>query len=170
VFVDKMPLYSVFLCLIAKLFPRAKILFAVRDPRDVVLSCFRRRFVMTQQMYELTALESAASYYDQVMRLRERYREVLGLTFCDVRHENMVGDFDRETRRICDFLGVEWNAGLREFARSVPARSVNTPSGPQLARGLFTQGVGHWRRYAPQLAPVLPQLAPWAERFGYARE
>ena len=38
VFVDKMPLNAVFLPLIAKLFPAARILFALRDPRDVVLS------------------------------------------------------------------------------------------------------------------------------------
>jgi len=44
VFVDKMPLNTIWLCLIGKLFPDARILFALRDPRDVVLSSFRRRF------------------------------------------------------------------------------------------------------------------------------
>jgi hypothetical protein len=62
VFIDKMPLNSVLLCLIAKLFPDAKILFALRDPRDVVFSCFRRRFGMTQQMFELLTLEGTAAY------------------------------------------------------------------------------------------------------------
>ena len=47
VFVDKLPLNSVHQGFIAKLFPNAKILFALRDPRDVVLSCFRRRLVLT---------------------------------------------------------------------------------------------------------------------------
>ncbi len=170
VFVDKMPLYSVFLCLVAKLFPRAKILFALRDPRDVVLSCFRRRFEMTPQMYELTSLETAVNYYDLVMRLCDLYREKLDLEICDVRYEDMVGNFDSETRRVCAFLGVDWSPGLREFAKSAPKRSVATPSGPQLAKGLFTEGMGQWRRYATQLAPVLPRLAPWVARYGYAPE
>jgi hypothetical protein len=47
-----MPLNAVFLPLIAKLFPRAKIIFALRDPRDVVLSCFRRRFAMNAGMFD----------------------------------------------------------------------------------------------------------------------
>ncbi len=51
VFIDKLPLNLVFLPLIAKLFPEAKILLALRDPRDVVLSCFRRRFAMNAGMY-----------------------------------------------------------------------------------------------------------------------
>ena len=170
VFVDKMPLYSVFLCLVAKLFPRAKILFAIRDPRDVVLSCFRRRFVMTQQMYALTSLESAADYYDGVMRLSGIYREKLGLEFCNLRHEDMIADLEGETRRLCDFLGVPWNAAMEDFARTARSRSVNTPSGPQLARGLSSQGVGQWRRYRKELAPVLPKLAPWVAHFGYAEE
>jgi len=170
VFVDKMPLYSVFLCLVAKLFPRAKILFALRDPRDVVLSCFRRRFVMTQQMYELTSLESAAAYYDGVMRLVDIYREKLGLEIYPVRHEDMIADLEGETRRLCDFLGVTWNAAMEGFARTASTRSVNTPSGPQLARGLSTQGAGQWRRYRDALAPILPKLAPWVTRFGYSAD
>jgi hypothetical protein len=165
-----MPLYSVFLCLVAKLFPHAKVLFALRDPRDVVLSCFRRRFVMTQQMYELTTLESAASYYDGVMRLADMYREKLGLEICDLRHEDMIADLQGETRRLCDFLGLTWSAAMEGFARTASTRSVNTPSGPQLARGLSTQGVGQWRRYRDALAPVLPKLEPWATRFGYSAD
>jgi hypothetical protein len=170
VFVDKMPLYSVFLCLVAKLFPRAKILFALRDPRDVVLSCFRRRFVMTQQMYELTSLESAANYYDGVMRLADIYRERLGLEILDLRHEDLIADLEGETQRLCDFLGVTWNPAMEDFAHTATTRSVNTPSGPQLARGLSTQGMGQWRRYRAALAPVLPKLAPWVTRFGYSAE
>jgi tetratricopeptide (TPR) repeat protein len=167
VFVDKMPFYCVFLCLVAKLFPGAKIIFALRDPRDVVLSCFRRRFVMTEQMYELTTLESAASHFDAVMGLCERYRERLGLSFCDVRHENLVADIEKETRRLCAFLGIPWNAAMTRFDETARHRLANTPSGPQLARGLSSKSMGQWRRYREHLAPVLPKLAPWVAHLGY---
>ena len=53
VFVDKHPLNTLKLPLIARLFPHAKILFACRDPRDVMLSCFRHRFQMSAPIYEL---------------------------------------------------------------------------------------------------------------------
>jgi len=166
-FVDKMPFYCVFQCLIAKLFPRARVLFLIRDPRDVVLSCLRKRFVMTTQMRELASLEAAAAHYDAVMSLCEVYRRTLDLQICDVRHEDLVGKFDAETHRICSFLGLEWQPGLGDFARHAAKHAIGTPSGAQLARGLLSDRHGQWRRYSEQLAPAMPHLQPWIEKFGY---
>ena len=168
VFVDKMPLNTVLLCLIAKLFPQAKILFALRDPRDVVLSCFRRRFVMTAQMYELVTLESAAKYYDAVMRLAERYREKLDLDVHALRYEAMVADMETEMRAVCAFMGIAWDESMRDFASRARQRGIDTPSAAQVSRGLYTQGAGQWQRYAMQLAPVMPLLSPWLTRYGYS--
>jgi tetratricopeptide (TPR) repeat protein len=165
VFIDKMPLNTILLPLVAKLFPDAKILFALRDPRDVVLSCFRRRLGMTGQMYELTSLDGAASYYDSVMALGQIYRDKLGLDLTETRHENLLADFEGETRRICDFLDIPWREAMKDFAGR--ARTSTTPSGAQVARGLSRDGADQWRRYAAELAPVLPKLAPWVARFGY---
>src|SRR5207248_557466 len=72
IFVDKHPVNTLKLPLIARLFPRAKILFACRDPRDVVLSCFRRRFRMNPAMYQMLTLDGAAHFYDAVMDFAER--------------------------------------------------------------------------------------------------
>ncbi len=167
VFVDKMPLNSVHLGMIARLFPDAKVLFALRDPRDVILSCFRRRLVMTAHMYELSTLPGAAAFYDAVMSLAQLYREKLALPMLDLRHEDMIADFDGETRRICDFLGLAWDEKMRDFAADAKDRDIKTPSAMQVVRGLNPDGAGQWRRFAPQLAPVLPVLAPWVARFGY---
>lgn len=170
VFIDKMPLNTVVLPLIAKLFPDAKILFALRDPRDVVLSGFRRRFSMTRQMYELTTLEGAAAYYDAVMRLADLYRPLLGQDMAETRHEDLLADFDGETRRLCGFLGLAWREELRGFASRARKSGIHTPSGAQVARGLSRDGLGQWRRYETQMAAVLPLLAPWVARHGYERD
>lgn len=168
VFIDKMPLSSVLLPLIAKLFPNARILFARRDPRDVVLSCFRRRFGMNPSMYQLLTLEGAAAYYDAVMRLSELYRDRLLLPRHLVRYESLVEDFEATARAACDFLGLEWDPALLDFAAKARGRGISTPSAAQVARGLNREGQGVWRRYRDQMAPVLPLLDPWVERFGYA--
>jgi len=164
--VDKMPLHTAALPLIARLFPDARILFALRDPRDVVLSCFRRRFRINAAMFEFLSLEGTARYYDAVMRLAALCRERHQLALAEVRHEAVVADFDGEVARILDFVGAPWNASVRDFADQ--ARGVaRTPSTPQVARGLNADGVGQWRRYRAELASVMPLLAPWVERFGY---
>jgi len=167
VFIDKMPLASVALPLIAKLFPSARVLFARRDPRDVVLSCFRRRFGMNPSMYQLLTLEGAAAYYDAVMRLSELYREILPVAQHEVRYESLVEDFERTARAACAFLGLEWDEAMNDFAAKARRRGISTPSAAQVARGLNREGQGSWRRYREQMAPVLPLLRPWVERFSY---
>jgi Tfp pilus assembly protein PilF len=167
VFVDKYPLNTLKLPLIARLFPDAKILFACRDPRDIVLSCFRHRFKMNAPIYELLSIESAARYYDAVMRLVICLNGVLTLDTCLVRHEDLVTEFAREMKRICTFLGLDWVPAMGAFAVRTKDRAVLTPSTAQLVRGLNTEGLGQWRRYRPQLAPVLPMLEPWVKRFYY---
>jgi hypothetical protein len=166
--VDKQPYNTIRLPLLAKLFPRAKILFCVRDPRDVVLSCFRRRFLINDSNLQLLTLEGAAKFYDSVMQLAELYREKLSLDLLEVRHEELVADFEAQSRRICTFIGIPWMSAMSTFAENSARRSVVTPSAPQLAKGLNAEGVGHWRKYRAQLESVLPILEPWVHRFGYA--
>src|SRR3954469_7464256 len=167
VFIDKMPLNSVFLPLIAKLFPRAKIILALRDPRDVVLSCLRRRFALNPGMYEFTTLETTASYYASVMRLIETYRGKLALDLVEARHESLVTDFESEARRLCDFLGLSWLEEMRAFAGRAAMHNIDTPSGAQVAGGLSDAGLAQWRRYGRELTLVLPMLAPFVRQFGY---
>lgn len=166
-FVDKHPLNTLKLPLIARLFPDAKILFACRDPRDTVLSCFRHRFQMSAPIYELLSIEGAAQYYEAVMQLLIRLTSVLTLDICLVRHEDLVTEFAREMKRICVYLGLEWSPGMGDFALRTKNRGVLTPSTAQLVRGLNTEGLGHWHRYRTELAPVLALLDPWVKRFYY---
>jgi len=166
VFIDKLPLNTVLLPVIARLFPRAKILFALRDPRDVVFSCFRRSFGMSAQMYQFVTLDGAARYYDIVMRASERYRD-LGLAWRDVRHEDLVRDYEAQARDICGWLGLAWDAEMVRVAERLSTRAVNTPSTLQIVKGVNTKAFAAWRRYAPQMKDVLQTLEPWVRRFGY---
>ncbi len=168
IFIDKQPYNTLKLPLIAKLFPGARIIFSLRDPRDVVLSCFRRKFRMSAPNYELLTLEGAASLYASTMQLADIYRTKLSLAVRDVRHEDLVADFETHVKDVCAFLNLPWDTSMRDFASQ--RRGITTPSATQVARGLNSEGIGTWRRYAAQMAPGLPILAPWIERFGYAKE
>lgn len=156
--------------LIARLFPRAKIVFAIRDPRDVVLSCFRRQFAATPLTLEFATLEGAARLYDRTMRYAELCRERFALTFLDARYEDVVGDFDGTTKRLCDALGLTWSPALRDFHLASQGRTLGTRSAGQIRRGLNADSLAVWRRYGPRLADIEPILAPWIARFGYPAE
>jgi tetratricopeptide (TPR) repeat protein len=166
VLVDKAPLHTVRLPLIAKLFPDAKILLARRDPRDVVFSCFRRRLAMNSPSNEFSTPERAADYYDRVMALTNIYRAMLPLDIHVVRHEDMVAGFEAEVTAALRFIGLDWDPAIHLYADRARDRS-KTPSAAQVARGVNAEGLGQWRRYEAELAPALERLTPWVEQFGY---
>lgn len=164
-FVDSDPLKSVKLPVMAKLFPNARVMLLLRDPRDIVLSCFRINFAANPATYEYCSLEGIARHYDAVMRLVTLSMERLPVNVQIVRYADLVTDFDTVTKGMCAFLGVPWSASMREFDRTARARNVGTASVAQVRKGLFN-GTGQWRRYERQLESVLPILAPWLEKFG----
>jgi tetratricopeptide (TPR) repeat protein len=170
IFVDKQPLNTIKLPIIAKLFPKAKILFALRDPRDVVFSCFRRHFRINVTMFEFLSLEDAAKFYASIMRLAELYRAKLPLSIFDTRYEELVSDFDTQVRLICEFIGAEWTDAMRNFSRNAPTVDLRSPSATQVRKPLYGEGVAQWRHYATELAPILPVLQPWVQKFGYPGE
>jgi len=166
VVIDKLPLHTLYLPLISKLFPSACILFALRDPRDVVLSCFRRRFRVNVAMYEFLSLADTADFYDATMTLAAAARAILPLNLREVRHESVIDDFDAVIGGVLDFMGLDWDPEVRRFADRLGGR-MKTPSHAQLRRGLNSDGVGQWRRYETHMNPVLRILEPWAARYGY---
>lgn len=168
VFVDKWPFNSHRMPLLSKLFPDARILFAIRDPRDVVLSCFCRRFVINSDTFEFLLLEDCARFYAGVMGLAEEYRRKLPVRLHMHRYEDMIVDFDATVRAVCEFIGISWSADMREFRSSIEGNiDRNSQSKQQLSQGLYTGAVGQWRRFENELNPILPILQPWIERFGY---
>jgi hypothetical protein len=167
VFVDKAPTMAPLLPLAAKIFSNAKVLFVVRDPRDVVLSCFRRRFAMNAEKFDMLTLADIASTYAATMELAELYRRKIGLETLEVRQEALAADFETETRRVCDFLKLEYQPAMADFGARVKTSNIDTPNIAQLARGLSRETEGHWRHYQKELMPILPTLASWCARFGY---
>jgi len=168
--VDQTALNTIHLPAIRRFFPESPVIFVIRDPRDVVFSCFRRQFEPTPFTLEFHSLESTARFYDRMMRLADTCREKTGLETFDIRYEDVVADFDSQTQRLCARLGIAWAPQMREFHRAAEGRTLVTRSAPQIRRGLNSDSVGAWRRYREQMMPVLPALAPWVERFGYSRD
>jgi tetratricopeptide (TPR) repeat protein len=160
IFVDMDPFKGPALPLIARLFPKAKIIIMRRDPRDVIWSCFRRSFVFSSAAYEFTTLERAARHYDAVMQTIERSLAIFPLASLPVQYEALVKDFDHVTREICDFAGIPWAADVHNFGKTAQRGRVRTASAAQV-RGQLFDGSGQWRAYADKIRPILPILEPW---------
>ena len=77
-----------------------------------------------------------------------------------------IADFETTVRALAEFVGLEWTDDFHAFDRTARTRGVRTASATQVRKGLYDGG-GRWRRYAGQLAPALPILQPWVERFRF---
>ena len=165
VFVDMNPFNGIKLPILARLFPTARFVVMRRDPRDVLLSCFRVNFTAGAGAWAFSDLEEAARHYDALMRLTDTARAMLPIACHDIRYDRLVQDFEPTVRALADFIGLAWTNDFSAFANTAKSRGVRTASATQVRQGLYNGG-GQWRRYADQLAPVLPILEPWIDRFG----
>lgn len=166
--IDKFPLHMARAPLIHRLFPDAKIVFVERHPCDAVLSCFMANFQLNHAMRAFTDIGEAARLYDTVMGAWTRARELLPLDVHRVRYERMVADLEGEMRPLLGFLGLDWDPKVLDNKAGAAGRDyIRTASYAQVAEPIYGRAAGRWRRYRDQLAPVLPILAPWAERLGY---
>ena len=167
--VDKHPLHMARMPLIHRVFPEAKIIFVERHPCDAVLSCFMANFTLNAAMRSFTRIEEAARTYDAVFDAWTRAEELLPLDVHRVRYERMVEDLEAEMRPLLDFLGLPWDEKVLDNQAAAKERGrVRTASYSQVGEPIYRRAAGRWEGYREQLAPVLPILAPWAERMGYA--
>jgi Flp pilus assembly protein TadD len=167
--VDRYPLNLARLPAIWRMFPRARIVLALRHPCDVVLSCYMQHFSLNDAMASFLDLEDAARLYDSVMGLWRTCTEHLALDVHLLRYESLVEDFESEVRALLAFLGLPWSDRVLDFSEHARKRGdINTPSYHQVTRRIYSDSRERWRRYAEPLAPVLPVLAPWADYFGYS--
>ena len=166
--IDKFPLHMARAPLVHRLFPDARIVFVERHPCDSVLSCFMANFQLNHAMRAFTDIEEAARLYDAVMTAWTQARERLPLDVHAIRYERMIADLEGEMRPLLDFLGIGWDPKVLDNKAAAQGRDyIRTASYAQVAEPIYARAVGRWERYRDQLAPVLPILAPWAERMGY---
>jgi tetratricopeptide (TPR) repeat protein len=169
VLVDKNPLHLNKIPIIHRLFPHARIILALRHPCDAVLSCYTTNFRLNNAMANFTDLDSAAEVYDQSFGFWEQCRALMPLNAHEIRYEDVVADKEATLRPLFDFLGLDWRDEALDHRQTAIDRGViSTASYAQVMEPIYSRSSGRWTRYRDNLQPVIPVLAPWARRYGYA--
>lgn len=166
--VDKMPLNMTMVPIIARVFPTAKFIVAIRHPCDVALSCLMQSFAANASMAHFFSLHSTAQFYTQVMGAWLHYAQELPLHFHTIRYEDLIEDVPAQSRALLDFLGLPWSdAVLHHTAHARQRGAINTPSYHQVVQPIYQRSKYRWKRYEQHLSDVLPLLQPFVEEFGY---
>lgn len=165
--IDKLPLNTMYMPLIHRLFPAARFIFALRDPRDSVFSCFMSSFGMNESMRHFVSLRTAADYYAAVMGIAVESFPRLEDQIHVQRYEDLILQPEEEQKALCAFLGVEWEKTMLEVQKNTRGKRINTPSYHQVTQPLYRRAVGRWRNYREQMTDILPVLEPFVRRWGY---
>jgi len=152
--VDKMPGNELYLGLVGLMLPGAKIIHCVRDPRDIGFSIWTFRFHGEHPYaHDLADLGWTMG---QRARLMAHWKSVLPNPILTVALEDWVRDFDGTLGRVLAHLELPPDAGCARFYQV--ARDVRTVSRAQVRQPVNAKGLGRWRPYAAQLAPLIAEL------------
>ena len=165
--VDKHPFRTLDLGLMNRIFPEARVITMIRDPRDVCLSSLFQDFNVNPGVVRLFSLPLCADWYAKVMGFWLKVRPLLSLEVLEVRYEDLVTDFETWARRMVEFAGVEWDERVLRFHAEAGERVVRSTSYEAVTEGVHTRAIGRWKRYAQKLEPIMERLAPFVEAFGY---
>src|SRR6266404_1225516 len=166
--VDKNPALSSLIPAAARIFPEAKFLVALRDPRDVCLSCFMQSLSPNPISSSYLSLEGTVTQYLSVMGFWRTLLPRLRNPFLEVRYEELVDDLEGTSRKALGFLEVPWDERVLRFDEHARSKSLRSPSYAEVTKPISKRAIGRWQNYRRHLEPYLERLEPILKDLGYA--
>ena len=152
--VDKMPGNYLHLGLVGMMLPGAKIIHCVRDPRDIGLSIFTFRFHGHHAYaHDLADLGWTIGEHDRIMA---HWKAALPNPILTLRLDAWVTDFSGTLARVLAHVGLPPDPACERFYER--DSRVRTVSRAQVRQPVNARGLGRWRAYAAQLAPLIAEL------------
>ena len=149
--VNKAPVNSDLLGLIYSVFPNARVIYMQRDAIDTCLSCYFQPFLTGVNFaFDLSDL---VHYYREHQRMMAHWRAVLPPGFIlDVPYEGLVADQETWSRKMLDFIGLEWDARVLQFHTN--RRQVTSASAWQVRQQVYRSSVARWHNYEQFVGPL----------------
>ena len=154
-YTDKMPDNILLVGVIALLYPKARIIYSRRDPRDIALSCYFQYFTQDGMAWT-TDLGDCGYRIHLTNRLMAHWKQSFPGRIFDIQYETLVANLESESRRLIGHLGLEWDPACLDFHKA--ERPIHTASVWQVRQPLYDTSVGRWRHYESYLAPLLAEL------------
>ena len=167
VLLDKNPSPTASLHLWLRVFPELKVIIALRDPRDVVVSCFFQNLQLTPTNANFLSLERTVKHYSDLMDVWLRMRELGGFDWVETRYEDLVANLETESRRVTGFLGLDWHPNQARHQEAAGRKILFSPTYSDVTKPIHNRAVGRWRNYEEALGPLQERLASYCRAFGY---
>jgi tetratricopeptide (TPR) repeat protein len=168
VHLDKNPAMNLMIPAMLRVLPQLRLLVALRDPRDVVVSCFLRYLPLNPVSVCFLTIERTAERYALDLRAWLKLRDLIEAPWIEVRYEDTVADLPRQARRALDLLGLPWDDAVLAYRDRAVRRQVLSPTYEAVTRPIYKTAIGRWHNYERQLAPVMGVLEPLVRELGYS--
>jgi tetratricopeptide (TPR) repeat protein len=167
--IDKNPSLTGLVPGLVRVFPEARFVVAVRDPRDVCLSCFMQPLPLNPPSSSYLSLEETVTEYVSLMGFWRSMAPRLPTPAVEVRYEDVVNDVESVSRTVLSLLGLDWDERVLRFDDYARRKLVRSPTYAEVARPISNAAVGRWKNYRQFLEPSRPKLEPFLTAFGYER-
>jgi Flp pilus assembly protein TadD len=165
---DKNPSPTARLRIWLRVFPELRVLIALRDPRDVVISCYFQNILLNVINVNFLSLERTARHYANLMDVWLAVRQWEGLAWMETRYEDIVADLEGEGRRVTQFLGLGWHEAQARFHEKSSKKQMYSPTYHDASQPVYSRSVARWHSYEKHLRPILPVLEPYCRALGYS--
>jgi len=164
---DKNPSPTARLPIWLRVFPELRVLIALRDPRDVVISCFFQNIMLNTASANFLSLERTARHYADLMDVWLAVRQWEGFAWMETRYEDVVAGLEKEGRRVTEFLGLTWDPAQARFHEKSSKKQMYSPTYRDASQPVYARSVARWHAYEKHLAPIMPVLEPYCRALGY---
>lgn len=167
VHLDKNPAMNLMIPAMLRVLPELRILVALRDPRDVLVSCFLRYLPLNPVSVCFLTVERTAERYALDMQTWLKLREMIRAAWAEIRYEDTVANLPGTARRALELLGLAWDGAVLGYQQRAAKKQVLSPTYEAVTKPIYNSAIGRWRCYERYLEPALPMLEPFVREFGY---
>ena len=148
---DKRPDNFLYIGLIKRLFPAAKIIHTVRNPKDNALSLYFLN--LDPSMSYAQDLSDIAFYIAQYRKLMAHWKACFGADILDFAYDDFVHAPRQAMEPVLRGLGLTWDDHFLSFHER--SSRVRTASVWQVREPLYAHASGRWRRYESRLKALV---------------
>ena len=152
---DKMPLNFRYIGLIAAALPEAKIIHINRNPKALCWANYKQYFSKKGLGFSYD-LKDVVNYFNLYKNLMLHWKSENINVFYDLDYELLVEEQETETRKLIDYLGLNWDPKCLSPENN--HNTVSTASSIQVRKKVYKGSSQKWKQYEPLLNGALDSI------------
>ena len=151
---DKAPLNFRWIGFIKILFPNAKIIHSVRNPKDNCLSLYKN--VFDDNLGWTYSKTNLFNYYKNYYELMNFWKKKLPNFIYDCKYEDLIDSSQTEIRKLLNFCDLDWHDNCLKFYNT--KRAIKTVSVAQARQPLYKSSISSSKNFEPFLSDLFTDL------------